>query len=138
MAGLQVLEEQFSAEGLHVLAFYSNDFGAQGGTEGQIETCTNDYMVTFEGFDIAHVIDPDGGGPEEARDVFGWILSQPDPGPANGLEPTWNFHKYLIGRDGQLVAHFGRNEYPGDDPADPNDDFDTNEIVVAIRAELAR
>ena len=133
MAGFQVLEDQFSSQGLNVLAFYSNDFGSQGGTEEQIETCTNDYGVTFQGFGIDSV---SGSNP---RDVFAWILSQSDPGPASGgLEPTWNFHKYLISKDGQLLAHFARNVYPGDDPNDPNDDFDSNPIVVAIRDALAQ
>ncbi|MCC6528102.1 MAG: hypothetical protein IT373_35975 [Polyangiaceae bacterium] len=132
MAGLQVLEEQFSAAGLHVLGFLSNDFGNQGGTPGQIDTCSDTYHVTFQQLALDHVVDPD------AQPVWQWLLAQPNPGPSPTPEPTWNFHKYLIARDGTLVAHWVTAVYPGDDPADPNDSFATSPIVVAIEAELAK
>ena len=51
---------------------------------------------------------------------------------------TCNFHKYLISRDGQLVAHCDSPVYPGDDPNNSSDSFDTSPIVVAIKAELAK
>lgn len=130
MAGLQVLEETFSAQGFHVLGFYSNDFGMQGGDVG---TCTDTYHVTFPQFSIAHVVDPDGAGPEQVQPVWEWLAMQP-----GFTAPTWNFHKYLISRDGQLVGYFPQGTWPGDDPNDPNDSFDTNAIVVAIEAELAK
>lgn len=132
MAGLQGLEDKFSAEGLHVLGFYSNDFGNQGGTPGQIDMCSGEYMVTFQQFAIDHVKGAD------AQPVFKWLFSQPPPGPAAGIEPTWNFHKYLISREGKLVGHWDSPVYPGDDPNNPNDSFDSNPIVVAIKAELAK
>jgi glutathione peroxidase len=138
MAGLQVLEETFSAQGFKVLGFYSNNFGNQGGTDDQIDACTDNYMVTFEQFDIANVIDPDGAGPEMAQPVWQWLLSQPNPDPALSLAPEWNFHKYLISKDGQLVGHWPSATYPGDDPNDPGDSFDTNPIVMAIQQELAQ
>lgn len=132
------MEEQFSADGLHVLGFLSNDFGNQAGSDGQIEACTEQYNVQFDQFAIDHVKDPDGDGPEVPQPVFAWLLSQQNPGPSAGIEPTWNFHKYLISRDGQLVAHWDSAVYPGDDPNNPNDNFDDNPIVVAIKAELAK
>jgi glutathione peroxidase len=138
MAGLQVLEEQFSAQGFHMLGFLSNDFGNQGGDPGQVDQCTSDHGVTFQQFEIEHVLDPDGSGPQTARPVFDWLLAQPEPGPATSIAPTWNFHKYLISRDGQLVAHWPSAVYPGDDPNNPNDSFATSEIVMAIEAELAK
>ena len=138
MAGLQGLEAEFASQGLHVLGFLSNDFGSQGGDEEDIDACTEKYAVTFQQFALAHVIDPDDGGPEVPQPVWQWILSQPDPGPAPSLAPTWNFHKYLVSRDGTLVAHFPQALYPGDDPNDSTDSFDTNDIVVAIKAELAK
>jgi glutathione peroxidase len=137
MAGLQVLEETFAAQGFKVLGFYSNNFGNQGGTDDQIDACTDEYMVTFNQFATENVIDPDGAGAETPQPVWQWLLSQPNP-EAYGLAPTWNFHKYLITRDGQLVRHFLQEVYPGDDPNNPNDSFDTNPIVVAIEAELAK
>lgn len=132
MAGLQVLEETFAAQGLHVLGFLSNDFGNQGGTPGQIDMCSDQYKVTFQQFAIDHVIGA------SKQPVFNWLLSQPNPGPAMPIEPQWNFHKYLISRTGKLVGHWASPTYPGDDPANPNDSFDTNAIVVAIKAELGK
>lgn len=118
-------------QGLHVLGFYSNDF-LQAGNDGQIDACTMQYGVTFEQF----VTDPVTG--PNAQPVFQWLNAQPNPGPASTSAPTWNFHKYLISRKGELVAHWPEPEYPGDDPNDPNDSFETSPIVVAIEAELAK
>jgi glutathione peroxidase len=131
MAGLQVLEEQFGDQGFHVLGFYSNDFGSQGGTDEQIEACNDAHAVSFDQFQIAPVTGP------QARPVFTWILSHANPGPKpDPLEPTWNFHKYLVSRDGQLVAAFDRFSYPGEDAT--SNEWQTHEIVTAIQAELAR
>ena len=138
MGPLQVLEETFSAQGFHVLGFFSDDFGMQGGEGGQIGSCNGQYEVPFPEFTLNHVIDVDGAGPEVPQPVFDWILSQPNPGPEATLPATWNFHKYLISRDGQLTAHFGQYEWPGDDPNDATDSFATSDIVVAIEAEIAK
>jgi glutathione peroxidase len=121
-----------------VLGFLSNDFGNQGGDPGQVDACNGMYHVTFQQFGIDHVIDPDGAGPGKAQPVFDWLLTQPNPGPANPLAATWNFHKYLVGRDGKLVASWDTPVYPGDDPNNPADSFDTSPIVIAIKAELAK
>lgn len=137
MAGLQVLEESFSGQGFHLLGFYSDNFGMQGGTQDQIDACTDNYMVTFEQFVKANVIDPDAGGPDVPQPVWQWLLAQPNP-EAFPLQPDWNFHKYVISKDGQLVRHFDTQTYPGDDPNNPNDSFETNPIVMAIEAELAK
>jgi glutathione peroxidase len=132
MAGLQVLEETFSAQGFHVLGFVSDDFGMQGGTDGQVDMCNNQYHVTFPEFAKEHVTNP-GANP-----VFDWLLSQSNPGPASSLTPSWNFNKYLISKDGKLIAHWPEQVYPGDDPTDPSDSFDASPIVVGIKAELAK
>lgn len=121
-----------------MLGFLSNDFGNQGGTDAQIDTCNSMYAVTFPQFDLDHVIDTDGAGPIAPQPVWNWLLSQPNPGPAQGINPGWNFNKYLVSKDGQLVKHWASGVYPGDDPKNPNDSFDTNEIVQAIKAELAK
>ncbi|MBK6519279.1 MAG: hypothetical protein IPM79_22355 [Polyangiaceae bacterium] len=123
MADLQGLEEQFGAQGFHVLGFYSDDFN-QAGSEDDIEACTGQYMVTFPQLMVDHVVDP------PVQPVWQWLLAQPNPDPALPMAPDWNFHKYLISRDGQLVGHWDTNIDPGDDP--PN-----NPIVLAIEAELA-
>lgn len=138
MAGLQSLEDALGGEGFRVLGFLSDDFGNQAGTDEQIGVCESQYATTFDTFAVGHVTDPDGAGPTEPQDVWRWLLSQPNPGPASAIAPTWNFHKYLVRRDGTLVGHWDSGEYPGDDPQDPNDSFETDAIVVAIREELAR
>src|SRR5262245_61785610 len=118
--------------GLDVLGFLSNDFGMQGGAGGQTDACNNKYGITFDQFAIDHVSGP------LAQPVYAWLFKQPNPGPAVSLQPTWNFYKYLISRDGKLVGVWDTTVYPGDDPLNPNDSFDTNPIVVAIKAELAK
>lgn len=124
MADLQGLEEQYAGQGFHVLGFYSDDFGMQGGSDDDIEACTGEYAVTFPQFKKDHVIGA------LAQPVWSWLLSQPNPEPSLPLDPDWNFHKYLITRDGQLVGHWDSQINPGDDP--PN-----NPIVLAIEAEIA-
>jgi glutathione peroxidase len=123
------LEDTFQAQGFTVLGFYSDDFGMQGGDPGK---CHLDFDTSYPQFAIAPVTPPD------AQPVFAWIESQPIVGPATSNVPSWNFNKYLVARDGTLVAHWDSTVYPGDDPNDPNDSFDTNPIVIAIRAELAK
>lgn len=132
MAALQVLEETFSAQGFHVLGFYSDDFGNQGGSDDDIDACTGEYEVTFPQYLRDHVIDPDGAGPEVMQPVWQWLSLQP-----NYVAPDWNFHKYLIDRDGNLIEHFPRSTWPGDNPNDPNDSFETSPVVIAIQALLA-
>jgi glutathione peroxidase len=137
MAGLQVLEDTFGSQGFHVLGFLEDDFGNQGGNMGQVDMCTEMYHVTFPQFQIGHVIDTDGSGPIVAQPVFAWLYAQTNPGPAP-IQPTWNFHKWLVGRDGTLVGSWDTPDYPGDDPSNPSDSFDTSDIVIAVKAELAK
>jgi glutathione peroxidase len=122
----------FEPQGLEVLGFLSNDFGSQGGQGGMTDACNDKYGVTFDQFAIGHVT---GASPQP---VFKWLLAQPNPGPSPTAEPLWNFHKYLVSRDGKLVAHWDTSVYPGDDPSNPNDSFDKSPIVIAIKAELAK
>lgn len=136
MAGLQVLEDELGPEGFHVLGFFSNDFGNQGGSSDDIDACNLQHMTSFRQFDIAHVIDPDGDGPEVPQPVWAWLLAQPSPGPAEPLAPAWNFHKYIVSKEGVLVAHHGQSEYWGTDPT--AEAYQTNPVVQDIRAELAR
>lgn len=129
---LELLESTFEAQGLHVLGFLSNDFGNQGGTDDQVEACKDQYKVTFDQFATDKVTSP------ATSPVFAWLEAQMAPGPVKPNDPTWNFHKYLISREGKLVAHWASEDYPGDDPASSSDSFDTSPIVIAIKAELAK
>jgi glutathione peroxidase len=134
-AGLESLETTFVSRGFHVLGFFSDDFGQQGGTPSQIASADSMYGVTYPQFQKDHVVDVP---PAPAQPVFKWLEAQPNPGPASSAMPTWNHDKYLVGRHGPLVAHWGPTTYPGKDPNDPNSTFDGDPIVIAIRAELAK
>ncbi len=136
MGGLQVLEAKYKDQGFRTLGFYSNDFGNQGGNEAQIEACIMEHMVTFMQFEIAPVTGPN------TRPVFAWLYAQPNPGPKpDPIEPSWNFHKYLVSRTGELVATFGQGDIPGDDPDNPDPNgaaWASSPMVIAIEAELAK
>jgi glutathione peroxidase len=136
MAGLQVLEEELSGQGFHVLGFFSNDF-QQGGSSDQIDACNQKYGATFPEFEIDHVTTVTSTGEQVTpQPVWDWILSQPSPGPAEPLAPVWNFHKYLISRDGELVAHYGQHSYWGTDPTAAQ--WTESEVIVGIQAQLAQ
>jgi glutathione peroxidase len=93
--GLEKLHEQYAAKGFAVLGFPSNDFGEQEpGSADQIRTfCSTNYGVTFPLFEKVKTKGP-GQSP-----VYAFLTK------AHG-EPRWNFHKYLVGKDGQVVAAF--------------------------------
>ena len=131
MAGLQVLEATFADRGFHVLGFYSNDFGKQGGSDAQIREVTQRYAVTYPQFAIAPVKGP------SARPVFEWLLSHQNPGPKTSpMEPSWNFEKWLLSRTGEILAAYGTRDYAGDDRDAPS--FRDSPMVQAIEAALAR
>src|SRR5688572_14878825 len=93
--GLQALHERYKSKGLVILGFPSNDFGKQEpGSNKQIaEFCDRTYGIKFEMFGKTSVAP--GGSP-----LFD-ALAQ-----TTGERPKWNFHKYLIGRDGKTVSSF--------------------------------
>lgn len=104
--GLESLYETYKKDGLVVLGFPSNDFGAQEpGSEGQIkEFCRLTYGVKFPMYAKTRV-----------RSDNADLLYQ-KLGYAAGEYPSWNFHKYLLNRDGQLVKSFPSKV----DPASPS------------------
>ncbi|MEE4376319.1 MAG: glutathione peroxidase [Candidatus Competibacteraceae bacterium] len=95
-ADLQKLWERYRERGLIVLGVPSNDFGQQeSGEEEAIQKfCTTNYGVDFPLTAKQRVI----GG--EAHPLYRWIVEQVGEDGA----PRWNFHKYLIDGDGNLVA----------------------------------
>lgn len=102
--GLEALYQQFGDDGLVVLGFPSNDFlGQEPGTEEQIEEfCRLTYGVEFPMFEKTTV---KGSG---AHPFFAALAD------ASGTFPTWNFHKYLIARDGKSVTEFSPRTQPND------------------------
>lgn len=103
--GLEALQRQYTAQGFSVLGFPSNDFMQQEpGTEKEIqEFCTLTYGVKFPMFEKVHVIGA------EVTPLYRSLQQ------ATGVAPGWNFHKYLIGRDGRVLANFPSKVKP-DDP----------------------
>ena len=103
-AGLQALNEAYAAKGLAVLGFPCNDFGAQepGSLEEIKSFCSTTYGADFELFDKVHA----KGSTTEPYTT----LNQMDP--AGDVE--WNFEKFLVGKDGTVIARFKSGVTPED------------------------
>jgi len=114
--GLEKLYAEYGDEGLVVLGFPSNDFmGQEPGSEEQIEEfCRLTYGVQFPMFEKTTV---------KGEDANAFYVALAD---ASGTYPTWNFHKYLIGRDGRYITEFSPRTQPEDEA-----------ILAALRAALA-
>jgi len=103
--GLEQLYEEYGDNGFVVLGFPSNDFrGQEPGTEEEIqEFCRLTYKVKFPMFEKVTVKKGD------AHPLFDNLAA------AAGTYPTWNFHKFLIGKDGELIREFSPRTQPYDD-----------------------
>ncbi len=114
--GLEKLYQEYGNDGLVVLGFPSNDFfGQEPGTEEEIqEFCRLTYKVKFPMFEKVTVKE------KNAHPFFAALAD------ASGTYPTWNFHKFLIGRDGELVREFSPRTKPYND-----------ELVAEIQKALA-
>jgi glutathione peroxidase len=108
-AGLQTLYEHYREKKFNALGFPSNDFGEQEpGDDRQIGAfCKSNYGVEFPMFSKVRVLGAD------AHPVYAYLTSLPKPigGPVE-----WNFQKYLVDRNGNVVARFEADIEP-DDPA---------------------
>jgi len=102
--GLEALYRRYRARGFVVLGFPSNDFGQQEPDSAKqiSDFCFNTYGVEFPMFSKTVV-----SGPK--ADPFFVALARD-----GGSAPKWNFHKYLIGRDGKLIAHYPSAVEPTD------------------------
>lgn len=108
--GLQEIYDKYKDRGLVVIGVPSNDFGGQEpGTLDQIEDFTkSEYSVSFP-MTAKYSVSGD-----KAHPFFIWAAEQ----KAGGFlfsKPRWNFHKYLIGRDGRLIESFGSYVEPQSD-----------------------
>ena len=97
--GLQTLQERYAARGLVVLGFLSNDFGSQEGSTEQVEMCNDEYRISFEQFTSVGVLPYSMQG---QHPIFEWLTSQPG---MNGVV-DWNFAKFLVSADGELLARW--------------------------------
>ena len=118
-AGLEEVWKKYQAQGLMVLGFPSNDFGGQEpGTNEEIKQfCSSKFAVTFPLFDKLHT-----KGPEQ-HPLYAALTgpASPVPGPVK-----WNFGKFLVGRDGKIIARYDSKVTP-----------DAPELTQAIEAALA-
>ncbi len=108
--GLQALYEQYTEQGLVVLGFPANDFlGQEPGNEEEImEFCTLNYGVAFPMFSKITVKEG-----EDQHPLYQWLTGK-DTNPVFAGKITWNFNKFLIGRDGRVLARFGSRDQPQD------------------------
>ena len=102
--GLEALHNKLKGRGFAVLGFPSNDFrGQEPGSEKEIkEFCRLTYGVKFPMFEKTSVVG------EQASPFYKSLTE------STGVAPGWNFHKYLIDRNGNVVASFGSRVKPDD------------------------
>lgn len=119
---LQSLHEKYEKDGLVILGFPCNQFRSQEpGTAEEIQKfCTVNYGVSFPLFAKIEV-NGDGACP-----LYKYLTSL-DTKPQGAGKISWNFEKFLLGRNGAVVARFGPRTTP-----------DAAEVVKAIEAELAK
>ena len=115
-AGLQELYEQYKDRGLVVLGFPANNFMGQepGSNEEIAQFCSTRFSVTFPMFGKISVKGAN------IHPLYAWISAHP-----NGDKVSWNFNKFLVGRNGDLIAHFGSRTAPDDE-----------ELIKAIEGAL--
>ena len=114
--GLEKLHARYREAGLVVLGFPSNDFAQESGSNKEIaDFCENTFGVKFPMFAKSAVRGAD------ANPLFRQLAAQ------GGRAPLWNFHKYLVSRDGKVVENYTSLTRP-DDPA----------LVRTLERELAR
>lgn len=102
--GLEALYDRYRERGLVVLGFPSNDFSQEPGDNKAIaEFCENTYGVKFPMFVKTRVADAAGA----QKDPFYAELKR-----LTGEAPRWNFHKYVIARDGKTVQSYGTMTSP--------------------------
>ncbi len=120
--GLESLHEKYSGKGLAVMGFPANEFGKQEpGSDTEIaQFCEKNYGVKFDMFSKI-VVKGEGQHP-----LYKYLTSQ-ETKPKGAGDIGWNFEKFLVGRDGQIVARFEPKVAP-----------DSEEVVKAIEAELAK
>ena len=117
---LQALHEKYAEQGLAVLGFPCNQFlGQEPGSSEQIQAfCKKNYGVEFDMFEKVEV---NGNG---ACNLYKQ-LTKLDTKPKGAGKISWNFEKFLIGRDGQVIARFGPRTSPND-----------KAVISAIQAAL--
>jgi glutathione peroxidase len=119
---LESLYKKYADQGFVILGFPCNQFGSQEpGTAEDIRTfCTSKYQVTFP---LMAKIEVNGAG---ANDLYKYLKALTTK-PKGAGNISWNFEKFLIGRDGQVISRYQSATKP-----------DSAEVVKAIETELAK
>jgi len=106
-AGLEQLHESYGKQGLVVLGFPCNQFGAQdAGSNSEIAGfCQLNYGVTFL---MMAKIEVNGAG---AHPLYQWLASEA-PGLLGSKSIKWNFTKFLVGKDGQVLKRYAPTDKP--------------------------
>ncbi len=106
-AGLEALWEEYRDKGLVVVGFPSNQFGSQDpGSNDEIASfCQLNYGVRFP---MMSKVDVNG---EQAHPLWKWLTAEA-PGLLGTKAIKWNFTKFLIGKDGQVIKRFAPNDSP--------------------------
>ena len=113
--GLEALDRKYRAKGLVVLGFPSNDFSQESGSNKEVaDFCENTFGVKFPMFVKSSVRG------REANPLFQELAKE------SGTTPKWNFYKYLIGRDGKVIAAYSSLTEPDD-----------RDLLAALEKQLA-
>jgi glutathione peroxidase len=106
-AGLEKLHQTYGARGLVVLGFPCNQFGAQdpGPNDAIAEFCQLNYGVSFP---MMAKIDVNGS---KAAPLYQWLAAEA-PGLLGSKAIKWNFTKFLVGRDGQVLKRYAPTDTP--------------------------
>jgi glutathione peroxidase len=117
---LEAMHKKFQSKGFTVLGFPCNDFGGQEpGTPEEIKQfCSSKFDVTFPLFEKLHV-----KGAEQ-HPLYAALTGKDSPFPG---DIKWNFGKFIIGRDGTILARFDSKVKP-----------DSPEVTSAIESALAK
>lgn len=121
-AQLEELQERYQARGFSVLGFPCNQFGQQEpGTADEIESfCSDNYGITFPIYEKLDVNGPD-------RNPLYAELTEHADTEGKGGDVQWNFEKFLVSPDGEVVARFRPKMAP-----------DAEQVIEAIEAQLPR
>ena len=108
--GLQKLHEEYGEKGLAILGFPCNQFaGQEPGSEAEIkEFCSTNFGVEF---DMFSKVDVNG---DDQTDLYKHLTSL-ETKPAGAGKISWNFEKFLIGRDGKVIARYSPRTKPNGD-----------------------